>query len=151
MRLLCAASKFLRKPSVLIKATSRGSGLAPRKVAENRYAPVRKVCDYKMWVRCEASRPCNPAGFDAGAVAENGCRWGCCTDGSNGHQGLRFDGWWRQEERLRHLSALGSRICALNPMPEPSPQDRRSVPSRSREQPSQAPPRTRQATKAPLR
>lgn len=38
----------------------RGSGvvgLSPRKVAEKRYAPVRKVCDYKLWVRCEASRP----------------------------------------------------------------------------------------------
>jgi len=38
----------------------RGSGdvgLAARKVAEKRYAPVRKVCDYNMWVRCEASRP----------------------------------------------------------------------------------------------
>lgn len=38
----------------------RGSGvvgLSPRKVAEKRYAPVRKVCDCKLWVRCEASRP----------------------------------------------------------------------------------------------
>lgn len=32
-------------------------GLASQKVAEKRYAPVREVCDYKLWVRCEASWP----------------------------------------------------------------------------------------------
>jgi len=32
-------------------------GLASQKVAEKRYAPVRKVCAHKLWVRCEASRP----------------------------------------------------------------------------------------------
>lgn len=32
-------------------------GLASQKVAEKRYAPVRKVCDHNLWVRCEASRP----------------------------------------------------------------------------------------------
>ena len=40
----------------------RGSArcrIASRKVAEKRYAPVRKVCDYNMWGRCEASRPDN--------------------------------------------------------------------------------------------
>jgi hypothetical protein len=42
----------------------RGSArcrIASRKVAEKRYAPVRKVCDYNMWGRCEASRPGNIA------------------------------------------------------------------------------------------
>jgi hypothetical protein len=126
----CAAAKPRRKPPFSIKAASRGSGLAPRKVAEILHAPVRKVCDYKMWVRCEASRPCDPAGFDAGAVAENGCGWGCRTDGSTGHQRVRFEGRWRQKDSARPSSRSGSRICDLNPMPEPSPQDRRSVPSR---------------------
>lgn len=32
-------------------------GSHSQNVAENRYAPVREVCDYKLWVRCEASRP----------------------------------------------------------------------------------------------
>lgn len=45
---------FYRKGSGVV-------GLASPKVAEKRYAPVRKVCDYKLWVRCEASRPGNIA------------------------------------------------------------------------------------------
>lgn len=126
----CAAAKTRRKPPFSIKAASRGSGLAPRKVAEILHAPVRKVCDYKMWVRCEVSRPCNPAGFDAGAVAENGCRWGCRTDGSNGHQRVRFEGRWQQKDSQRPTPRSGSLNCALSPMPEPLPQDRQSVPSR---------------------
>lgn len=129
-RQLCAAAKPRRKPPLLTEPASRGSGLAPRKVAEILHAPVRKVCDYKMWVRCEASRPCNPAGFDAGAVAENGCGWGCRTDGSNGLQRVRCESRWRQKNSARPSSRSGSRICALNPMPEPLPQDRQSVPSR---------------------
>lgn len=126
----CAAAKPRRKPPLLTLAASRGSGLAPRKVAEILHAPVRKVCDYKMWVRCEASRPCNPAGFDAGAVAENGCGWGCRTDGSNGLQRVRFAGRWRQKDSARPSSRSGSRIYALNSLQELSLQGRRSVPSR---------------------
>lgn len=40
---------------------NRVVGIASQRVAEKRYAPVRKVCDYKLWVRCEASRPGNIA------------------------------------------------------------------------------------------
>ena len=46
-------------------------GLASQKVAEKRYAPVRKVCDYKLWGRCEASRPDNVA--FSGSVSDG--RW----------------------------------------------------------------------------
>ena len=46
-----------QKTVTLQKQGSAVVGLASRKVAENRYAPVRKVCDYNMWGRCEASCP----------------------------------------------------------------------------------------------
>lgn len=48
-----------QKTVTLRKRSNGVVGLASRKVAEKRYAPVRKVCDYKLWVRCEASRPDN--------------------------------------------------------------------------------------------
>lgn len=56
-RVRCAASKSLRKTSVCESEAARAAGSHPRKVAEKRYAPVRKVCLSNMWVRCEASRP----------------------------------------------------------------------------------------------
>lgn len=56
-RVRCAASKSGRKTSVCESEAARAAGSHPRKVAEKRYAPVRKVCDYGMWVRCKASRP----------------------------------------------------------------------------------------------
>ncbi len=58
-RVRCAASKSRRKTSVREGEAARAAGSHPRKVAEKRYAPVRKVCDYNMWGRCEASRPGN--------------------------------------------------------------------------------------------
>lgn len=54
------ADAHLEKWQIAVTLRKRSSGvvgLAARKVAEKRYAPVRKVCDYEMWVRCEASRP----------------------------------------------------------------------------------------------
>ncbi len=55
-----SAMRSLEKWQNTVTLRKRGSGvvgLSPRKVAEKRYAPVRKVCDYKLWVRCGASRP----------------------------------------------------------------------------------------------
>lgn len=60
-RVRSAASKSRRKTSVCESEAARAAGSHPRKVAENRYAPVRKVCDDNMWGRCEASRPGNTA------------------------------------------------------------------------------------------
>ena len=46
-----------QKTAVLDWRGSGVVGLASQKVAEKRYAPVRKVCADKLWARCEASRP----------------------------------------------------------------------------------------------
>ena len=53
--------KILQKTVAFCRQGSGVVGLASQKVAEKRYVPVRKVCDYKLWVRCEASRPGNVA------------------------------------------------------------------------------------------
>lgn len=63
---------------------SRVVGLASRKVAEKRYAPVRKVCDYKLWVRCEASRPGNVA--FSGSVSD----WCRCLSGMGWEADCQF-------------------------------------------------------------
>lgn len=57
VRVRCAASKSRRKTSFREREGARAAGSQPRKVAERRHAPVRKVCLSNMWVRCEASRP----------------------------------------------------------------------------------------------
>ncbi len=56
-RVRCAASKSPRKTPVCESDAARAAGSHPRKVAEKLYAPVRKVCDCRLWVRCGASRP----------------------------------------------------------------------------------------------
>jgi len=62
--------RSLEKWRMTVTLRKRGSGdvgLASRKVAEKRYAPVREVCDYGLWVRCEASRPDNSGVSGQGA------------------------------------------------------------------------------------
>jgi len=54
--------RSLEKSQKTVTLSKRGSGVVgshSRKVAEKRYAPVREVCESKMWVRCVASWPGN--------------------------------------------------------------------------------------------
>lgn len=74
-RVRCAPSKRPRKASFSTCKTSRAAGSHPQKVAEMRYAPVRKVCDYKLWVRCEASRPDSLAILDGLPYSDFACEY----------------------------------------------------------------------------